>query len=118
MKRIIALTFAGLLAISLAAPAFADGESGSDSSAMVGKIQRGAVNVLTGVLEIPAQIQKEWEGSENGIRNKTFATVGGVFKGIGMAVVREVGGVFEILTFPIGNGETLIEPETVFDNWK
>lgn len=114
MKKTLFFLLALALVVAFAVPASAD----VDSDMMMGKLQRGATNALTGVLEIPAQIQNEYENAEDTVVGKLFATGGGVFKGIGMGVARTIGGFFEIATFAFGDGEPLIEPESVFDNWE
>ncbi len=60
------------------------------------KLGRGLENTLFGVLEIPKQTVKR--AVETNCSSCYFS---GFFKGIGYFIVRELAGIYEILTFPI-----------------
>ncbi len=77
------------------------------------KLGRGIANTLTGVVAIPVTMGRE--------RDKHGIMAGmttGLIKGIGWFVVRELVGVYEILTFPIpvpeGYRPILDDPEYFF----
>ena len=60
------------------------------------KLGRGLTNVVMGPTEMVTQV-KEMGKKENAFT----ALFGGFFKGVGMFLVREVTGIYEIITFPI-----------------
>ncbi len=64
---------------------------------IIRQLGRGCNNVLTGLLEIPANILMVAE-EEGDLAAITYGTLRGCYR----AVVREVVGVFEIVTFPVG----------------
>ena len=77
------------------------------------KFVRGVANVATGWVEIPKQIYNTW------YQERTLASpMIGLGKGVGMAVSREVVGVFE-MALPISpaptDWEPIISPEFVFE---
>jgi len=77
------------------------------------KLGRGFTNLLTGFLEIPTQMGRL--GRDN---DPTTAFFGGLFKGITFMILRELGGVYEIVTFPLPfprGYEPLWEPGTVIE---
>lgn len=75
------------------------------------KLGRGVVNLLTGWVEIPKTVAKEWR------RTDPFTgTVMGLVKGIVWAVARTFAGFYEIISFPFPvprNYEPILEPEFV-----
>ena len=60
------------------------------------KAGRGIVNVLTGWIEVPRQLQlgKQEDNPVNGLGM-------GLVKGVGLTVLRGGVGIYEILTFPV-----------------
>lgn len=72
------------------------------------KLGRGVVNTTLGVLEIPKQSVKR------AIDTKTsYGYISGGFLGIGYFVLRELAGVYEIVTFPVplpAHFEPVIDP--------
>ncbi|MFH1836619.1 MAG: exosortase system-associated protein, TIGR04073 family [Candidatus Omnitrophota bacterium] len=74
--------------------------SGDLLTGMGQKLFRGVVNVLTGWIEIPAQIGKGYDrgfmGNEN---NKITGSIVGIFKGLGDFAGRTVSGVLDIAGF-------------------
>ena len=60
------------------------------------KMGRGVVNVLTGWIELPKQIHL---GTQED--NPVIGVGSGLFKGVGLTVLRSGVGIFEALTFPI-----------------
>lgn len=66
---------------------------------------RGVANVLGGITEIPITVHAVTR-EEGDFAGLTLGTL----KGVGRFLTREVVGVFEVLTFPLGM-EPIIEPE-------
>lgn len=60
------------------------------------KMGRGVVNVLTGWIELPKQIHL---GSQED--NPVIGVGSGLFKGVGLTVLRSGVGIYEALTFPL-----------------
>lgn len=83
----------------------------SEIDKIFGKLGRGIVNVLTGWVEIPKTIAKEWR------RTDPFTgTVIGFFKGLGWGVARTLAGFYEVLSFPFPvprNYEPVMQPEYI-----
>ncbi|CAN5283535.1 hypothetical protein BH09SUM1_BH09SUM1_15500 [soil metagenome] len=75
------------------------------------KLGRGIVNVLTGWVEIPKNIAKEWR------RTDPFTgTVVGLIKGLGWGIARTFAGFYEVISFPFPvprNYEAIMQPEFV-----
>ena len=69
------------------------------------QLGRGCTNVLTGALEIPANILQVKE-DEGDLAALTYGTLRGTYR----FLVREVVGVFEVVTFPAGF-KPIVEPE-------
>ncbi len=67
----------------------------SDVSRMFHKFGRGVVNVLTGWIEIPKNVAKQWRETD-----PFTGFVLGVIKGFGWGFGRTVAGFYEIVTFP------------------
>ena len=64
----------------------------------VRKLGRGMANVLTGVVELPLQMERTTR-TEGPLAGATVGTL----RGAGMAIGRTLAGGFEILTFPLPN---------------
>jgi len=82
-----------------------------DIALMFRKLGRGAVNVLTGWVEVPANIAEAWAETDP----FTAIVVGGV-EGIGWGFVRTATGVYEVVTFPFpfpDDYEPIIRPEFI-----
>jgi putative exosortase-associated protein (TIGR04073 family) len=60
------------------------------------KLGRGLANALTGILALPLTMERETE--DKGI---LAGMTTGLVKGLGNVIVRELVGVYEILTFPL-----------------
>ncbi len=76
------------------------------------KLGRGIVNILTGWVEFPVQIVKRTKSDGIGA-----GLTLGILEGVGMTVVRTLGGAVEVVTFlaPLpGNYDPLLEPPLVF----
>lgn len=76
------------------------------------KLGRGAANVLTGWVEIPKGVQAE-SAESNWLSGITV----GLAKGVGMGVVRTIGGAYEVVSFPFpapADYKPVLEPEYVF----
>lgn len=67
----------------------------TDISRMFHKMGRGIVNVLTGWVEIPKNIAKQWRETD-----PFTGFVLGTLKGIGWGFGRTIAGVYEVVTFP------------------
>ena len=78
----------------------------------INKLARGAVNIVTGWVELPKQIFNT-SVDENVFSGLTVGTA----KGIARTVMRTLGGMYEFVTFPFPIPEdyaSVIEPEFVF----
>jgi len=72
------------------------------------KLGRGVLNTALGVFEIPKQSVKRAIDTDT-----SYGYVSGLFVGIGYFVLRELAGVYEIVTFPIplpAHYEPVIDP--------
>ncbi|MBI3321995.1 MAG: exosortase system-associated protein, TIGR04073 family [Candidatus Omnitrophica bacterium] len=102
-------TLIALVMLAGAAPAFAEPmESGKAFT----KLTRGAINIVTGWVEVPKRI------SETSKQSGTAAGfTWGLLRGIGHGFIRTSAGVYEFLTFPFPappGYEPVIQPEYVF----
>ncbi len=82
-----------------------------DISLMFRKLGRGVMNVLTGWVEVPKNIAIYWKETD-----PFSGTVVGTITGVGWAIARTIGGVYEIVSFPFpypDNYLPLIEPEFI-----
>jgi putative exosortase-associated protein (TIGR04073 family) len=99
-----------LLASALPAAAFADTQSAN----FLTKLMRGAINTITGWVEIPKNISQ--------VSNEEGAGAGwtrGLLRGLGYGFVRTAAGVYEVVTFPFPapvDYEPLMQPEFVFES--
>ncbi len=95
------------VALVAATPCWA--QSQSDESTAGDKALRGLANILTGVMVLPGEIRRNWNEGGPGMG----LTVG-VAQGVGGIVVRELVGVFELLSspteWPRENFEPILEP--------
>lgn len=94
---------------------FADSEEVGRTQTQFGrglhKLGRGALNILTGWLEIPKRIAQVWRDTD-----PVTGAVVGFFEGLGWGVARTATGFYDVVTFPIpvpANYEPLMEPEFV-----
>lgn len=71
----------------------------------VRQLSRGVANILGGVTEVPVTIHRVTQ-EEGHFAGLTLGTL----KGLGRFLTREVVGVVEVVTFPMGR-EPIIEPE-------
>jgi len=77
------------------------------------KLGRGLTNILTGWGEFfrqPAKLMEE--------NNWMVATFAGVVRGVGATVMREIAGVYDVVTFLVpfpGEYDSIIDPPTVFE---
>ena len=82
-----------------------------DISLMFRKLSRGAVNILTGWVEVPKNISLRWKETD-----PFSGTIMGGVEGIAWGFARTVGGFYEIFSFPFpypDNYSPLIEPEFI-----
>jgi len=104
MRRLLILTLAILL---LTTTAYAATDNVFEG--MLSKAFRGAINLVTGVIEIPAQtikgFSKGFEPIENEAASKTVGTVLGLFRGFGHAAGRMSWGAIELVGFWAANPE-------------
>lgn len=107
MRKVFVILMVSILTFSFIAPIFA-------ADNISEKLGRGVTNVLTGVLEIPKQIDVEWKASNN-------AAIGiftGLFKGVAYGIGRIVSGAYDIVTFPANipkEYDSLVKPEFIFN---
>ena len=98
-----------LLVLALCpAPASAELDGGGAMT----KLGRGAVNLVTGWVEIPKRIQ-ETSNESGGVAGWTW----GLLRGFGYGFVRTAAGAYEIVTFPFPappGYASVIQPEFVF----
>jgi putative exosortase-associated protein (TIGR04073 family) len=79
------------------------------------KVGRGMANIFTSPGELYTQtllLAKDNEAS--------VAIFGGIFKGVGIMLARQVVGIYEVLTFPFAIPEgyrPIIQPATTFTDW-
>jgi putative exosortase-associated protein (TIGR04073 family) len=82
-----------------------------DISLMFRKLSRGAINVLTGWVEVPKNIAERWKQTD-----PFSAIVWGQIEGHAWAFARTAAGVYEVVTFPFpypADYEPLMEPEFI-----
>ncbi|GAB4312599.1 MAG: hypothetical protein Kow0059_03250 [Candidatus Sumerlaeia bacterium] len=79
--------------------------------AMMEKLGRGMVNILTGWVEIPKNIAKKWRETD-----PFTGFVVGSIKGVGWGFARTMVGVYETITFPFPvprDYQPIMEPEYI-----
>jgi putative exosortase-associated protein (TIGR04073 family) len=118
MKWLVIVLVPIMLVVGLAGSAFAEDQEGKWINSnhygpngvllSMDKLGRGLVNTAFGVIEIPKQCVKRPidTGHSSGY-------VSGFFIGIGYFILRELAGVYEIVTFPIpipAGYEPVIDP--------
>ena len=106
MTRAVLVVLLVIFIMGLSHSAFA--KDGGD------KFFRGAINVLTGVVEVPLTIKEEWVNSNNA----AIGIFAGTLKGSCRAIGRTLSGVWDVLTFPfaIPKGyEPLAKPDYVIE---
>ena len=102
----------GLVLFAAVCPAaFADmGSRGNP----LNKLMRGAINTVTGWVEVPKRVHETWNESGAG-----SAWTWGLLRGFGYGFVRTAAGVYEVVTFPFPappDYEPVMQPEYVFDD--
>ena len=89
-------------------------------NAVINKLQRGVVNVVTAPVEVPKQVRAAWiEGSLKTMHISAWLFYG-LVKGVWMTPVRIGSGLWDIITCPWdipSNGKSLLQPEYVFNDW-
>ncbi len=112
MKRIFAMLLLATVGMGIfTAPVLAEQETGA---LVVTKLFRGIANAATGWMEIPKQMSLTWQGQGPGV-----GLSWGFIKGVGWAIARSVGGVYEIVTFPFPIPEeykSIMQPEYVLSD--
>ena len=97
MKRLTSILVA-VMFLAFATAAHAD--TGELVDSMGARIWRGAINTLTGWVELPAQIIKGYnEGFMGDENNKILGVVVGIFDGIGHSAGRTVSGLTDLIGF-------------------
>lgn len=85
---------------------------GMDPERAFSKLTRGAINVITGWVEIPKRV------SETSQVSGTVAGVTwGLLRGLGHGFIRTIAGVYEVVTFPFPappDYDPVIMPEYIF----
>ena len=104
MKKLVILFMATLLITSSAYAA-----TDKIGEGMGEKAVRGAVNLVTGIIELPVQVYKGYdkgfEPIENTVFSKTVGTIFGLFRGVGHAAGRMSWGAIELFSFWAANHE-------------
>ena len=98
-----------IVVLASAAPASAEE---MESGRAVTKLTRGAVNLVTGWVEIPKRIQETSQTS-----GAAAGFTWGLLRGLGYGFIRTAAGAYEIVTFPFPappNYQPVIQPEYVF----
>ncbi|MDD5439352.1 MAG: exosortase system-associated protein, TIGR04073 family [Candidatus Omnitrophica bacterium] len=109
MKKIVTAVIIVCMVFCLAQAGYAEDSAKQDS---LKKLTRGAINVLTGWVELP-KTMNEVSVDQNLLTGLTV----GFGKGLGMLVMRTAAGLYEVATFPFPFPEDyapVIEPESVF----
>jgi len=112
MSSKLSIGFLSACLIFNAAPAWA-GSVESNNTPFT-KAGRGAINTITGWVEIPKRIQEEWD-----VSGPAMGFTWGLVKGFGYGFVRTAAGLYELVTFPFPappGFEPVIQPEFVFDD--
>jgi putative exosortase-associated protein (TIGR04073 family) len=114
LLTLFAAAFFALAPVSASAQTAADEDvyrENTDIDKIFNKLGRGVVNILTGWVEIPRNIAKEWR------RTDPFTgTVIGLFRGAGWAVARTFVGFYEVISFPFPvprEYEPIMQPEYI-----
>ena len=108
-RIVIGASLAACVLAARPSPVWADTMNGGRAFT---KLTRGAVNVLTGWVEIPKRIQ---ETSQDAGPFAGFTW--GLLRGVGYGFIRTAAGGYEVLTFPFPappDYEPVIQPEYVF----
>ena len=85
-----------------------------DAGQAVGKLTRGAINVVTGWVEIPKRIRQTAQQS-----GPAVGITWGLLRGLGYGFIRTAAGCYELFTFPFPappGYAPVIEPPYVFTN--
>jgi putative exosortase-associated protein (TIGR04073 family) len=101
---------AGIMVVVAALACFSSPQASAET--MWGKLRRGAVNLVSGVVEIPGCIY-DVSAKEGALVGATWGTV----KGVGMGPVRTMVGIWDIISFPIPSNdyEPVLNPTTPYD---
>lgn len=108
-SRAVWISVMMLVALSAPCAAWADP---MDPAKSLTKLTRGAVNTVTGWVEIPKRITETSQES-GALAGFTW----GLLRGLGYGFIRTCGGIYELVTFPFPappGYEPVIEPEYVF----
>ena len=111
MKRSVIWGVLLAVVILCAVPATASAES-MDATKAFTKFTRGAVNVLTGWVEIPKRIHETTV-----LSGPPAGFTWGLIRGIGHGLIRTAAGLYEVFTFPFPappGYESVIQPEYVY----
>jgi putative exosortase-associated protein (TIGR04073 family) len=84
------------------------------------KLNRGLVNIVTAPIEIPKQTKAYWHEGGKVTTHISFWLFSGMIKGGVNTVTRAASGIWDVATFPFEkpqNYESLIRPDSVFDEW-
>ena len=108
-KAVLAIAVIVACLTTAAEPARAEG---MDAAKGFTKLTRGAVNLVTGWVEIPKRVH------ETSIQSGAAAGfTWGLLRGLGYGFIRTAAGAYELVTFPFPappNYEPVIQPEYVF----
>ncbi len=107
-KSAVLVFLVGLLIFPSVLPAAETMDAGNGFK----KLTRGAINTVTGWVEIPKRIQETSQAS-GGFAGWTW----GLLRGLGYGFVRTSAGLYEVFTFPFPappDYEPVMQPEYVF----
>ena len=102
---------AALILLGSAASAYAEPMDAGDAFT---KFTRGAINTVTGWVEVPKRVQETSQQS-----GAAAGFTWGLLRGLGYGFIRTAAGLYELVTFPFPAPPgyvSVIEPEFVFSN--
>ena len=112
MRKLAALAGLVVAAVVLATTTQASAEP-MEAGKAVTKLTRGAINAVTGWVEIPKRIHETSQAS-----GAAAGFTWGLLRGFGYGFIRTAAGFYELFTFPFPappGYEPVIQPEYVFE---
>ena len=113
MRASVAVRLILAMVVLLAGSPLASAES-MDAGDAFTKFTRGAINTVTGWVEVPKRIQETSQES-----GAAAGFTWGLLRGLGYGFIRTAAGLYELVTFPFPAPPgyvSVIEPEFVFSN--
>ncbi|MBI4355454.1 MAG: exosortase system-associated protein, TIGR04073 family [Candidatus Omnitrophica bacterium] len=114
MKRCLVVVTVTVAAVAWMAVPRSEAAEWGTSGQIFGKLGRGAVNLVTGWVEVPKKSRETMETS-----GPFIGLTWGVLRGIGYGAVRTAAGLYEVVTFPFPappQYEAIVYPEYVFES--